>query len=113
MPFLLGTLATPPQDFCPSQHKIHRVQYLHAKEWKEEWKKQSWNWTVSATVSKMVLVNVFIHSLARGNNRPMEEKVTPANLLNEREQEILRRLSAGLSDQQIADNLFLSLNTIK
>src|SRR5438874_12774683 len=46
-------------------------------------------------------------------NRLMKEKVTPANLLSEREQEILKRLSAGLSDQQIADELFLSLNTIK
>ena len=43
----------------------------------------------------------------------MKEKGTSANLLNEREQEILKRLSAGLSDQQIADELFLSLNTIK
>src|SRR5437879_6869595 len=46
-------------------------------------------------------------------SRLMKEKGTPANLLNEREQEILKRLSAGLSDQQIADELFLSLNTIK
>src|SRR5436309_15447644 len=46
-------------------------------------------------------------------NRLMKEKVTPANLQSEREQEILKRLSAGLSDQQIADELFLSLNTIK
>jgi predicted ATPase/DNA-binding CsgD family transcriptional regulator len=43
----------------------------------------------------------------------MKEKEMPANLLNEREQEIVVRLSAGLSDQQIADELFLSLNTIK
>jgi len=43
----------------------------------------------------------------------MKEKVTPANLLSEREQEILKRLAAGLSDQQIADELFLSLNTVK
>jgi predicted ATPase/DNA-binding CsgD family transcriptional regulator len=33
--------------------------------------------------------------------------------LTEREQAILQRLSIGLSDQQIADELFLSLNTIK
>src|SRR6266496_4799405 len=46
-------------------------------------------------------------------NRLMKEKVTSANPLNEREQEILRRLSAGLSDQQIADELFLSLHTVK
>ena len=56
--------------------------------------------------------NTFIHLLSI-ENRLMKEKGTPANLLNEREQEILKRLSAGLSDQQIADELFLSLNTIK
>jgi DNA-binding CsgD family transcriptional regulator len=39
--------------------------------------------------------------------------VRPPDQLNEREQEILRRLSAGMSDQQIADELFLSLNTVK
>jgi pimeloyl-ACP methyl ester carboxylesterase/DNA-binding CsgD family transcriptional regulator len=33
--------------------------------------------------------------------------------LNEREKEILERLSIGLSDQQIARELFLSLNTVK
>jgi DNA-binding CsgD family transcriptional regulator len=33
--------------------------------------------------------------------------------LTERENEILKRLSAGLSDQEIADELFLSLNTVK
>jgi predicted ATPase/DNA-binding CsgD family transcriptional regulator len=33
--------------------------------------------------------------------------------LTEREQHILRLLSTGLSDQQIADELFLSLNTVK
>jgi pimeloyl-ACP methyl ester carboxylesterase/DNA-binding CsgD family transcriptional regulator len=33
--------------------------------------------------------------------------------LNEREQEILKRLSAGLSDRQIADELYLSVNTVK
>jgi predicted ATPase/DNA-binding CsgD family transcriptional regulator len=33
--------------------------------------------------------------------------------LNTRETEVLARLSAGLTDQQIADELFLSLNTVK
>jgi pimeloyl-ACP methyl ester carboxylesterase/DNA-binding CsgD family transcriptional regulator len=33
--------------------------------------------------------------------------------LNEREREVLERLSIGLSDQQIARELFLSLNTVK
>src|SRR5690348_3736493 len=37
----------------------------------------------------------------------------PPDPLNEREQEILQRLANGLSDQQIADDLFLSLNTVK
>jgi pimeloyl-ACP methyl ester carboxylesterase/DNA-binding CsgD family transcriptional regulator len=35
------------------------------------------------------------------------------DILTEREKEILARLSTGLSDQQIADELFLSLNTVK
>lgn len=43
----------------------------------------------------------------------MHRKATSPDALNEREKEILQRLSAGLSDQQIADELFLSLNTIK
>ncbi len=38
---------------------------------------------------------------------PFQEKLT------EREQEILARLALGLSDRQIADELFLSLNTVK
>jgi pimeloyl-ACP methyl ester carboxylesterase/DNA-binding CsgD family transcriptional regulator len=43
----------------------------------------------------------------------MEHKATPPEQLTERETEILARLAAGLSDQQIADTLFLSLNTVK
>jgi pimeloyl-ACP methyl ester carboxylesterase/DNA-binding CsgD family transcriptional regulator len=43
----------------------------------------------------------------------VEGKVTPPDQLNEREKEVLARLSTGLSDQQIADDLFLSLNTVK
>jgi pimeloyl-ACP methyl ester carboxylesterase/DNA-binding CsgD family transcriptional regulator len=38
---------------------------------------------------------------------------TPLEPLTDREVGILGRLAAGLSDQQIADELFLSLNTIK
>jgi pimeloyl-ACP methyl ester carboxylesterase/DNA-binding CsgD family transcriptional regulator len=43
----------------------------------------------------------------------MEGKVTPSDQLTEREHEILERLSTGLSDQQIADQLFLSPNTVR
>jgi predicted ATPase/DNA-binding CsgD family transcriptional regulator len=43
----------------------------------------------------------------------MKGKATSPDLLNKREKEILKRLSTGLSDQQIADELFLSLNTVK
>src|SRR5947209_247047 len=43
----------------------------------------------------------------------MKGKATSPDLLNEREKEILQRLSTGLSDQQIAEELFLSLNTVK
>jgi predicted ATPase/DNA-binding NarL/FixJ family response regulator len=43
----------------------------------------------------------------------MTKTVTATDILNSRESEILRRLAAGLSDQQIADELVLSLNTVK
>ena len=44
---------------------------------------------------------------------PVESQAMPLDQLNEREKEILRRLADGLSDQEIADKLFLSLNTVK
>lgn len=43
----------------------------------------------------------------------MDEKTTASNALTDREKAILARLSTGLSDQQIADALFLSPNTIR
>lgn len=43
----------------------------------------------------------------------METPPTTPDPLNKREREILARLSDGLSDRQIADELFLSLHTVK
>jgi pimeloyl-ACP methyl ester carboxylesterase/DNA-binding CsgD family transcriptional regulator len=43
----------------------------------------------------------------------MEEKPTAPDQLTEREIEILERLAVGLSAQQIADDLFLSSNTVR
>lgn len=43
----------------------------------------------------------------------MDEKTKLPDQLTEREKEILRRLSAGLTDQQIAAELFLSPNTVR
>jgi pimeloyl-ACP methyl ester carboxylesterase/DNA-binding CsgD family transcriptional regulator len=43
----------------------------------------------------------------------MEEKPTSPDQLTEREKEILERLAAGLSDQQIAAALYLSSNTVR
>lgn len=43
----------------------------------------------------------------------MSGKATSSGQLNKREKQILERLSTGLSDQQIADELFLSRNTVK
>jgi pimeloyl-ACP methyl ester carboxylesterase/DNA-binding CsgD family transcriptional regulator len=43
----------------------------------------------------------------------MEGKETLPDQLTGREKDILRRLSAGLTDQQIAAELFLSVNTVK
>jgi DNA-binding CsgD family transcriptional regulator len=41
------------------------------------------------------------------------EKVVLADQLTEREKQILERLIAGLSDQQVAADLFLSPNTVR
>ncbi|MBX3063812.1 MAG: alpha/beta fold hydrolase [Anaerolineae bacterium] len=46
-------------------------------------------------------------------NTIMEEPASASDQLTEREKAILVRLSTGLSDQQIADELFLSSNTIR
>ena len=43
----------------------------------------------------------------------MEDQESYLTPMNKREQEILERLATGLSDQQIADELFLSLHTVK
>jgi DNA-binding CsgD family transcriptional regulator len=43
----------------------------------------------------------------------MEGSTTAPDQLTAREQEILERLADGLSDQQIADDLVLSLHTVK
>ena len=43
----------------------------------------------------------------------MEDKEPYLTPMNKRERDILQRLAAGLSDQQIADELFLSLHTVK
>src|SRR5215831_7902760 len=51
-------------------------------------------------------------SLAVGNFI-MEGSIVTPDQLTEREQRILERLSNGLSDQQIANELYLSLNTVK
>ena len=56
---------------------------------------------------------IFIAARYWEGNTLMAGKATARDTLNEREQAILQRLSAGLSDQQIADDLFLSLHTIR
>lgn len=43
----------------------------------------------------------------------MQEKPTASNVLTDREKAILAHLSLGLSDQEIADALFLSSNTVR
>src|SRR5262245_41842828 len=46
-------------------------------------------------------------------NAIMEGSIVTPDQLTERELRIVQRLSNGLSDQQIADELYLSLNTVK
>ncbi|MGH2536344.1 MAG: LuxR C-terminal-related transcriptional regulator, partial [Candidatus Promineifilaceae bacterium] len=47
------------------------------------------------------------------SNASQADKAMSSEQLTQREREILQQLSAGSSDQQIADALFLSLNTVK
>src|SRR5437660_1518835 len=71
-------------------------------------------WTCPVRYGRMVVVKIlYSKSSSPFGNGLMKGKTRSPNLLNEREKEILQRLSTGLSDQQIADELFLSLNTVK
>jgi DNA-binding NarL/FixJ family response regulator len=42
-----------------------------------------------------------------------EPMINPTGLLSEREAEVLKHLAMGKTNQQIADDLYVSLNTIK
>jgi ATP/maltotriose-dependent transcriptional regulator MalT len=48
-----------------------------------------------------------------GFRRDMPSFTTDMNTLSEREMEVLRLIADGLSNQQIADSLIISLNTVK
>jgi predicted ATPase/DNA-binding CsgD family transcriptional regulator len=56
---------------------------------------------------------MYLQASSQFRDAHMEDKVTSPHQLSQREQEILERLASGLSDQQVADELFLSVNTIK
>src|SRR5207237_9378959 len=71
------------------------------------------HWTGSAGRGRMIMFAGVYSSPHHARNGLMKGKATSLDLLNEREKEIVKRLSTGLSDQQIADELFLSLNTVK
>src|SRR5215469_4471559 len=65
----------------------------------------------------------YVSILATGVDRPrascsvksalMTRRELAPDALNQRETEIVRRLASGLFDQQIADDLYLSVNTVK
>jgi LuxR family maltose regulon positive regulatory protein len=59
-----------------------------------------------------VLIEAFDHIVAdkRQNVPPPEARVVE---LSKREQEILRYVAAGLTNQEIADRMFISVNTVK
>lgn len=58
-----------------------------------------------ATSARVVLVDRDVPALLPGHTR--------GAMLSEREAEIVRLIAEGLSNQEIADRLFLSINTIK
>lgn len=62
---------------------------------------------------KTVIVEKEVLKEVRVANRDINEKAIEELGLSKREMEVLQLMSEGLSNQEIADRLFVSLNTVK
>lgn len=56
---------------------------------------------------------VLLGDLARSNEGPEERSRDSYDLLSQREREVLRQVALGYTNQQIADQLFLSVKTVE
>jgi len=56
---------------------------------------------------------VLLGDLAAGDERPMGQARDTYDLLSQREREVLRLVALGYTNQQIADQLFLSVKTVE
>lgn len=63
-------------------------------------------WLPPAIISQLILTAV-------GTNRTIHQDDTILTRLSEREQEVARYVAKGMSNQQIADTIFVSLRTVK
>jgi len=57
--------------------------------------------------------SVLTPSVARGILKAMSNPVLPANILSEREKQILEMISVGATNKKIAQNLFVSVRTVE
>lgn len=58
-------------------------------------------------------MDAWLPLLAEGHMPALAETLTRAGKLSEREIDVLRKIAQGLSNQEVADQLFISLHTVK
>jgi DNA-binding CsgD family transcriptional regulator len=68
---------------------------------------------VPEDVSSLALLDALEHAAGRAPGRRPAATVLPGTVLTERERDVLRLLASGMSNVQIADEMFLSVNTVK
>ncbi len=57
--------------------------------------------------------NRFLTDAVAQNWQALKTRAAPSQPLSEREREVLRLICAGKSNQEIADELFIALDTVK
>jgi DNA-binding NarL/FixJ family response regulator len=68
---------------------------------------------VPEDVSSKELLDVLEDATGRAPERRPANPVLPGTVLTERERDVLRLLASGMSNVQIADEMYLSINTVK
>lgn len=84
-----------------------------------KWLIRDLNWQASVALVAVLFMGIgyWVSQHLNRTNKPLPFEVNQAAIdalgLSPRELEVLQQLAAGLSNQQIADALFVSLNTVK